>query len=90
MNSSGFGILASTAIENADKKIILCNMHPTILKIYKIFGMEKVCKNFTSVQEALQTINSAKSQSFEELTFPLIRSCHNCSQSSKFPKPGAL
>ncbi len=90
-NSSGFGILASAALveqEKNGKKVVFCNMQPVISKVYTIFGMDQVCPDFPSMEQALSFLQAPEKLPQEKITFPLIRSCTECQKSSNFPKPG--
>ena len=96
MNSTGFGVLASVAMEEKDKgekQICFCNMHPTILNTYTIFGMEQVWPQYPTIEAALASLAEGKRSALEEpeeevVNFPLIRSCTHCNRPSNFPKPG--
>ena len=90
-NSSGFGILASAALgeqEKSNKKIVFCNMQSLILQVYTIFGMDQVCPQFPSLEEALSYLQTPERKLEEKVVFPLIRSCTECQRPSNFPKAG--
>lgn len=56
MNSTGFGILASFAMQEkdqGDREIIFCNMQRMILNTFSLFGLLNIWPNFPSVEEAL-------------------------------------
>lgn len=90
-NSSGFGILASAALveqEKNGKKIVFCNMQPVISKVYNIFGMDQVCPQYTSLEQAMAALQCPEKKPQEKATFPLIRTCTECQKPSNFPKAG--
>lgn len=90
MSSTGFGVLASAAIEEKEKgerQIFFCNLHPTILNTYTLFGMEQVWPPYESIEKALKSA-SEKKEEVEKATFPLIKSCTYCHKPSNFAKPG--
>lgn len=94
MNSTGFGKLASLAIEEKEKggrEMFFCSMQPAILSTYTLFGLENIWQQFPSVDAALaslRTTNVAAPVKEEKVMFPLIRSCTNCRRPSNFSKPG--
>jgi serine/threonine-protein kinase RsbW len=92
MNSTGFGKLASLAIEEKEKggrEMLFCNMQPAILSTYSLFGLENIWQQFPSVDAALASLQSGQPVVNEDkVMFPLIRSCTNCHRPSNFSKPG--
>lgn len=92
MNSTGFGVLASFAMEEKEKEereILFCNMQSQIHNTFTIFGLEQMWKNFASVDEAIAALHNQKTLVKEpEITFPMIRSCTHCKRPSNFAKPG--
>ena len=94
MNSTGFGLLASTAMEEKDKgekEICFCNMHPTILNTYTLFGMQQVWPHYPTIEDAVSAIKKGQitgETADDIITFPIIRSCTHCHRPSNFAQPG--
>lgn len=91
MNSSGFGVLAATMQQSETKQILVCQLHPNILKTYRAFGIEQMWPPYESLQDALNALQKNKPGTeaiAEAVHFPLIRTCTNCRKPSNFSKPG--
>lgn len=91
MNSTGFGVLASTMQQTETKQILVCHLHPNILKTYRSFGIEQMWPPYPTLQDALTALQKGKPSTEampETIHFPLIRTCTNCRKASNFSKPG--
>ena len=94
MNSTGFGIMASFAMEAKDqgtRKILFCNMQKNIINTYSLFGMDRVWPHFKTKEEALRSLETGEGldpMEEEKVQFPVVRSCTYCRRPCNFPKPG--